>query len=102
LTAIAKRPDLGNVLTYDDKLSVGELARLVRMTRFRGRPVEMLTLSACETAAGDERAALGMAGLALLSGARSALATLWRVHEQCAAPLIGRRLGMEALGPPLT
>jgi CHAT domain-containing protein len=76
------------VLTYDEKLSVGELAEMVGRTRFRGQPVELLTLSACETAAGDERAALGMAGLALRSGARSALATLWRVNDEAAAELV--------------
>jgi CHAT domain-containing protein len=77
------------VLTYDDRLSVGDLGQLVDMARFRRQPIELLTLSACETAAGDERAALGLAGLAIRSGARSALATLWRVNDQAASELIG-------------
>ncbi len=76
------------VLTYDDRLSVEDLGRLVGMARFRGQPVELLTLSACETAAGDERAALGLAGLAIRSGARSALATLWPVNDEAAAELV--------------
>ena len=77
------------VLTFDDRLSVGDLGQLVDMARFRRQPVELLTLSACETAAGDERAALGLAGLAIRSGARSALASLWKVNDQAAAELIG-------------
>ena len=40
----------------------------------------MLVLSAGQTAAGDDRAALGLAGVAVKAGARSALATLWYKH----------------------
>ena len=58
-------------------------------TRFRDEPIELLTLSACETAMGDDRAALGLAGIAVRAGARSALATLWTVNDQAAANLIG-------------
>jgi CHAT domain-containing protein len=77
------------VLTYDGKMSMDQLADWVATTRFRTeRPLELLTLSACQTAAGDERAALGLAGVALRAGARSALATLWSVHDQASAELI--------------
>jgi CHAT domain-containing protein len=48
----------------------------------------LLTLSACETAQGDERAALGLAGVAIQAGARSAVATLWRVADEAAARLM--------------
>jgi CHAT domain-containing protein len=47
-----------------------------------------LTLSACQTAAGDDRAALGLAGVALQAGARSALATLWSVNDEASAELV--------------
>jgi CHAT domain-containing protein len=47
----------------------------------RKRPVELLTLSACETAVGDDRAALGLAGVALKAGVASALASLWKVDD---------------------
>ena len=50
--------------------------------------MELLTLSACQTAAGDERAALGLAGIAVRAGARSALATLWNVSDQAASLLV--------------
>jgi len=56
--------------------------------RFRDHPLELLTLSACETASGDDRAALGLAGVALQAGARSAVATLWLVHDEAAAVLM--------------
>jgi CHAT domain-containing protein len=76
------------LLTYDGKLSMNELADLVGRTRFRVRGIDLLTLSACETAAGNDRAALGLAGVALRAGARSALATLWSVNDRAAATLV--------------
>ncbi|NJK27948.1 MAG: CHAT domain-containing protein [Coleofasciculaceae cyanobacterium SM2_3_26] len=47
--------------------------------------MELLVLSACQTAAGDDRAALGLAGVAVRAGARSTLATLWLVDDRAAA-----------------
>lgn len=70
------------------KLTLSGLAALMRSTKFRDQPIELLTLSACETAAGNERAALGLAGIAVQSGARSALASLWRVDDQATAILM--------------
>ncbi|MEM8642611.1 MAG: CHAT domain-containing protein [Cyanobacteria bacterium P01_G01_bin.54] len=43
--------------------------------------VELLVLSACKTAIGDQSAELGFAGLAVQSGAKSALASLWYVSD---------------------
>jgi len=51
---------------------------------YREQPIELLTLSVCKTAVGDDRAALGLAGVAvaLKAGARSALASLWFVDDE--------------------
>lgn len=76
------------LLTYDGRLTMDELEMLLSPTRFRARPVELLTLSACQTAVGDDRAALGLAGLALKAGARSALASLWFVDDAATAALM--------------
>lgn len=51
-------------------------------------PVNLLTLSACQSAKGDERAALGLAGVAVKAGAKSALATLWSVSDKSTAILM--------------
>ena len=51
---------------------------------------ELLVLSACETATGDERAILGLAGVAIRSGTRSTLATLWSVGDASTAKLMGQ------------
>jgi CHAT domain-containing protein len=77
------------VLTYDSKLDLDELERMIRPSQIRDKPVELLTLSACQTAAGDDRAALGLAGIAVKSGARSALATLWFVDDEASTLMVG-------------
>jgi CHAT domain-containing protein len=83
--------DKSFVLAYDEKIPMNRLASIVGRTRLRTEaPLELLVLSACQTAAGDDRAALGLAGVALRSGARSALATLWSVNDAAAAELIER------------
>jgi CHAT domain-containing protein len=76
------------ILTFDDKLTIDRLEQVVGHLRFRKDPLELLTLSACETAVGDDRAALGLAGIAVKAGARSALATLWRVQDEATAVLV--------------
>ncbi|HIE00879.1 MAG TPA: CHAT domain-containing protein [Thiotrichaceae bacterium] len=83
--------DLENtfVLTYDDKLNRDKLEGLISLTQLESKqPLELLTLSACETAVGDERAALGLAGVALKAGARSVLASLWRVDDEATPAVI--------------
>ena len=47
-----------------------------------------MVLCACQTAEGDDRAALGLAGMAIRSGARSTLATLWSVNDNSTAALM--------------
>jgi CHAT domain-containing protein len=76
------------VLTHDTRLTLNDLEAMIRPSQYRGQPVEMLVLSACQTAAGDDRAALGLAGVAVKAGARSALATLWFVNDQSTSVLV--------------
>jgi len=76
------------ILAYDDKLSLNDLEQYIKPSLFRGDPIELLTLSACQTAVGDDRAALGLAGVAIKAGARSALATLWSVNDEASSQLI--------------
>lgn len=53
-------------------------------------PLELLILSACQTAAGDNRAVLGLAGVAVRSGARSTLGTLWSVEDESTVELMNK------------
>ena len=76
------------LLTHDDRLQLDELGDVLSLRRDRYGPLDLLVLSACETAAGDDRAALGVAGVAIKSGARSALASLWEVDDAATKELI--------------
>jgi CHAT domain-containing protein len=77
------------LLTWNGRMNIRELSELLR-SRDSGQKdaLELLVLSACDTAAGDDRAVLGLAGLAVKSGARSTLASLWPVKDQVAARLM--------------
>jgi CHAT domain-containing protein len=77
------------VLTFDKHLTLDDLETYIRPGQLRDHPLDLLTLSACETAAGDDRAALGLAGVAVKAGARSAFATLWSVNDAASAELVG-------------
>ena len=81
-------PKKSFLLTFDEKLTMDRLSQIVGFFRFRDQPLELLSLSACQTAAGDDRAALGLAGIAIKAGARSALATLWFVNDEASSALV--------------
>lgn len=77
------------ILTWDNRLTIdGIRASLKSRAESGDRPIELLILSACETAEGDKRAALGLAGLAVRSGARSTLASLWSVNDASTTELM--------------
>ncbi len=76
------------LLAWDQKISISDLDNLLRSRRDKSEPVELMVLSACQTAEGDDRAALGLAGMAIRSGARSTLATLWSVNDSSTAALV--------------
>ncbi len=76
------------ILTYDDRFTMNAL-RDVLGHRERD-PLDLLVLSACKTAAGDDRAALGLAGVAVQSGAESAVASLWYISDQAASELVSQ------------
>ncbi|MCL1465106.1 CHAT domain-containing protein [Argonema galeatum] len=77
------------ILTWNDKINVKELDNLLRRREQKeSHPIELLVFSACETAEGDSRAALGLAGVAVRAGARSTVATLWKVSDRSTAVLM--------------
>jgi len=74
------------ILAWDKRIQVNELNRMLRQSeQNRQAAIELLILSACETAVGDKRAALGLAGVAVQAGARSTLASLWNLDDQSGA-----------------
>ncbi|MGD8515222.1 MAG: CHAT domain-containing protein [Granulosicoccaceae bacterium] len=84
----SSKPEETFLLAHDDKFTMDRLESLMGQTKFRDDPVELIALSACQTAAGDERAALGLAGIAIKAGARSALATLWFINDKASSLLV--------------
>lgn len=85
----SSNPNETFILASDKRIKVGELDNLLKSReQKRTQPIELLVLSACETASGDNRAALGLAGVALSAGARSTLASLWQIGDNSTASFI--------------
>ena len=78
------------VLAWDERIDVNELSTLLRSEQRETKPIELLVLSACQTAVGDERAALGLAGVAVRAGARSTIASLWYVSDEATSQLMSK------------
>ncbi len=72
------QPSNSYIQLFDTKLQLDQLRQL----GWNKPPVELLVLSACRTAVGDEEAELGFAGLAVQAGVKSALASLWYVSDE--------------------
>lgn len=82
----SSNPEQTFVLDWNKRIKVKDWDQLLKMKDFKTEnSVELLVLSACETAFGDKRAALGLAGVAIRAGARSTLATLWQVNDASTA-----------------
>jgi CHAT domain-containing protein len=85
----SSKPEDTFLLTWDGRLNLNALSELLKARQQEtSEPIELLVLSACQTATGDKRAALGLAGLAVRSGVRSTIATLWSVNDQSTAEVM--------------
>jgi len=73
------------VLAWDVPVAVRELRFLLKTER---SGIDLLVLSACQTAKGDRRSALGIAGIAAQAGARSTIASLWLVEAKSTSLLM--------------
>jgi CHAT domain-containing protein len=79
----------------DTQLRLDQLRRL----GWNKPPVELLVLSACRTALGDEQAELGFGGLAVAAGVKSALASLWYVSDEGTLGLMSEFYGQLKSAP---
>jgi len=87
----SSNPQQTFLLDWSGRINVQDLDDLLRSNEpNRTAAIELLVLSACETATGDKRAALGLAGIAVRAGARSTLATLWQVNDASTAEFMQR------------
>ena len=76
----SSQPEETFIIAWDNRLNVNELSNFLKSRQeTESEPIELLVLAACQTAKGDKRATLGLAGVAVNAGAKSTLATLWKV-----------------------
>ena len=86
----SSQPENTFILAADGAINVTQFDTLLRRRdQSRSQALEMLVLSACQTAAGDNRATLGLAGVSIKAGARSTLASLWHISDKSTAILMG-------------
>jgi CHAT domain-containing protein len=78
------------IMAYDDLLTMDGLQAILKTDRYTRAPLELLSLSACETAEGNDRAPLGMAGAAMKARAKSVLGTLWPLEDNAAQAVMTR------------
>jgi CHAT domain-containing protein len=88
------------IMAFDRVIDMDELENILHSDKFKEHPLELLTLSACQTAEGDDRAPLGISGIALKARVRSSLGTLWPVNDDAAARVMAefyRQLGQKGV-----
>jgi CHAT domain-containing protein len=79
----SSKPEDTFILTWDSRLDLNQLNSLLQSRNIQsGKIIDLLVLSACQTASGDSRATLGLAGVAIRARTRSTIASLWSVNDQ--------------------
>lgn len=76
------------LLAWNDRINLNQLHQILYSRATNQEAIELLVLSACETAKGDDEAALGLAGMAIRAGAKSTIATLWSINDRSTAQLM--------------
>ncbi|MGD1949232.1 MAG: CHAT domain-containing protein [Leptolyngbyaceae cyanobacterium] len=75
-------PEETFIVAHEKLIRGQELGELIQVASREGAtPIELLVLSSCSTATGDNRAILGLAGIAVRAGARSTVSTLWEAQD---------------------
>lgn len=82
------RSDRAFIVANGEVILLSELRQILSQNRTRGGELDLLVLSACETAVGDDEASMGLAGAAVQAGAKSAIASLWPVSDTGTAELM--------------
>ncbi len=76
------------IMTYDKILNLTQLENLLNADYFKLYPIDLITLSACQTAEGDDRSPLGISGVAIKSKVHTALGSLWPVSDEATSELM--------------
>ncbi|MEX0269708.1 CHAT domain-containing protein [Leptolyngbyaceae cyanobacterium UHCC 1019] len=87
--AFSADPEATYILTFDRLIKSYAWNDLLKVnTQTTLKPFDLLVMSACQTAKGDRRATLGLAGIAVRTGARSTVSSLWKVADKSTAKLM--------------
>lgn len=82
-------PNKTFLLMWRNLLTIKDFGNLLQTRQQRIEiPIDLLVLSACDTATGDRFAALGLAGVAVRSGALTTIATLWQINDESTTMLM--------------
>lgn len=82
------RTERSFIVANGEAITLPDLRAMLSANQLRGEALQLLVLSACETAVGDDDQAMGLAGAAVEAGASSALASLWEVDDAGTAALM--------------
>ncbi|MGB3204632.1 MAG: CHAT domain-containing protein [Crinalium sp.] len=87
------------VVTADGKLKIDDFDQLFsKQKQNRNQKIDLLILSACQTATGNDQEVMGIAGTIVQAGASSAIASLWDLDDEASVPFIKELY--EHLGQP--
>ncbi|MBD2504183.1 CHAT domain-containing protein [Anabaena azotica FACHB-119] len=77
------------VVTADGKLKIDDFDQLFSSEgQSRKQKIDLLILSACQTATGNDQAVMGIAGTIVQAGASSAIASLWDLDDEASVPFM--------------
>jgi len=76
------------IMAYDKNLNLQDFENSLNIDKLKQNPIDLLALSACETAESNDRMILGFSGLAVKSNALSAVGSLWSINDQAALQLM--------------
>ena len=82
------RSDRAFIVANGEVIRLSELRDMIGRSGLRGEAIDLIVLSACETAVGDDEASMGLAGAAVQAGARSVIGSLWQVDDAGTAELM--------------
>jgi filamentous hemagglutinin family protein len=83
---ISGKPKDAYIQLWNDRLQLGQMKDL----NWNKPGLDLLVLSACRTAVGDRESELGFAGLAVKTGVKTTIASLWSVNDTATMGLMSK------------
>ena len=77
------------IMAYDNVVTLLDLQKELGKQTIKEHPLDLITLSACETAEGNDRFLLGFSGMAIRSNVLSAIGSLWPINDEGAYQFMG-------------